>query len=282
MPEVYRYKLNHRDFLKLAKGNLPKNAKYLFLQNHRVEIEIYLEEVITSTNHRQFKSSFGDFYNKYGERVNDLMTSILGEAEDREFFKIRLNDDKFLIDLVEAYKDLMEVCMTIQKKLINNIDRNHFPITIVCNSYILNRLATRYQEHPTGKSIPVDQAKTTNAVSLRDIQVWHLHVNMLSPVYLEDPEEISKGFRDNWVINQFKERRKQGLGFITMQDKSIIDALNLVEIYSLLIKQDFQSEILNKSENKLGEISLPYFNNPTRKVNMNDWKYRKLNMPSVI
>lgn len=283
MEQVYRYSLKYNDFLKLVKARDFKELQsYLFLQSERLEVEVYLEEVILSTIHSHFPELNMKAFNvQYRNSVLNLLNSILSEKVDnkevgREYFKTYVGTSKyFLRGLLDCYMSLIKHSAEIQKKLLIGTNNPNVPINIVVSSVILNKLATIYTEYPTNNSIVLSQAVPKSEM-VADVQLSDYTLNLLSITdnsLTTQVEELAVGEQSTECLNYIK-----SLNFGSLSKESqlaFINGLANVSLFEQVYKK--YTEINWDSTDK--EIVIPYFNNPSRQVRV-DLGLNKIKIPS--
>ena len=278
--KVYRYKLNYLDFLKMAVSDLFRLESYLFYQTEPLEIEVYLEEVLMSVNHNDFELGMTKFAREYYGTTEKLLTSLVTKDSDegREFFRVQLNEDKrYLAGLIKSYMMLMTICRDIQYKLLSKLSENHKPITIVCSSYILNRLATVYTDQYAGTKIHLDSIR--EPLGANEAQVRDLIINMKCLAPRHNHKKLIKHFTTRWGRDRLREViESTEKRHITGQVSRYIDALQIIQMYDTVTNQDYEEQLDKWLTGGMSEILLPYFNSPIRGVT-SDWYYKQINFP---
>lgn len=274
----YKYKLNYRDFLKLMiSTNLYDLEKYIYLQTEPLEIELYFEEILLSADN---SFGIGENYTKFVAsyyREIEIIVETLLEKGAKEFFKVRTMANKdFIHGLLMSYMDVLKKVDEIQVKLLENRRKEYIPITITVNSYILNRIATSYEEQFTGERILVSDAKDSTGVEdsqVRDLQVKMLCVN----TSLNTVEELKGEFK---VLNNLRilNDTDQLRGASTKMKESTIDVLKCSEIYNQTLEQGMRGQLDRWASGDTVEILLPYFNHPDRNIS-SDWQYKRCQLP---
>lgn len=261
----------------MISSNLYDLEKYIYLQTEPLEIELYFEEILLSVND-SFK--IGDNYSRfvagYYKEIEIIVETLL-EKGAKEFFKIRTMANKdFILGLLMSYLDLLKKVHEIQSKLLDHRRKEYIPITITVNSYILNRIATVYEEQFTGNRIPISDAKDSAGVEdsqVRDLQVKMLCVN----TSLTSPEELKSKFKalDNLRgLNETVQLR----GASTKVKESIIDVFKCSDLYFQILDQNMEGKLSKWVEGGTVEILLPYFNGPGRNI-ASDWQYKRCQLP---
>ena len=261
----------------MVSSNLYDLEKYIFLQTEPLEIEVYFEEILLSVSD-SFK--IGDNLSRFVHtyyRETEIIVETLLEKGAREFFKIRTMANKdYIYNLLLSYRDLLKRVEEIQMKLLENRRKEYIPITISVNSYILNRIATSYEEQFTNNRILVSEAKDNSGVE--DAQVRDLQVKMkcLHPTTLTS-SELKPNFKilDNVRILTDLDQTKN---ISSKVKNATLEVLKCSELYNEILEQDFKALLDKWLRGETTEISLPYFNHPNRNIT-SDWHYKKCNIP---
>jgi len=266
------------DFIKLIGSDLRQLEPYLFKQRNKVEVVVYLEEILLSVNHKEFNLGMSEFSKPFNYRKTEaLVTSLISKyfEEGREFFKIQLSDKMYVKNLIESYLVLVKLCRDIQRRLIPEYPDNVFyPICIVCSSYIIERLTTRFLGL-SGEPLPEFEIPNIND----GVQVKNLIVDMVALTNREDTNiplsHMLPKIKDYELRTFLKEQLEGDVG---VGDK-LIESIKVINLYDNIIEYGNSKEINNWLEGKMACIKLPYFNAVSRDVRR-DWDYKYLAMPN--
>ena len=279
--EVYRYKLNYIDFLKLKVMKPYDLERYLFLQNSPIEVELYLEEIIMSVNHEEFDLGISDLVIRYYQETMNLVSSLVTKdtKEGRECFRIQVNKNKkYISELIKSYVEVMKSCQQIQMELVEGVGHKHSPITIVCSSYILNQLATYWTDQYTEERLAIDSLGKND--KSREVQVRGLVLDMKTLTPQENLNSLIPKLNSKWSRDKIKEVITNPRREYPNQTKQFVDAVQIVDMYSSIIN-NFDARSLNEwSKGGEAQLQLPYFDHIARGVK-SDWNYKQITMPKA-
>ena len=268
MYPIYRYKLDYKDFLKMYIGDLKQIQKYLFLQTQPIEIEVYLEQLLLSTNHRVFPElGMQELAEKYPKTITELLTAIIEDGDklsSKEYLKVSLNTDSdFLELLIKAYMTLIEKSLDIQRRLLLNIDNEKYtPITIITNSVILNRLGTSLHQFISEDKIPRKEIYIKEAKNLQELQIRNLNVKMLV-VTDETPNLIHDYIKDTHLFQTFYKEysSKSKITWENEKSRQYLNAIINMALYETILNKN---KCFERKDDMCTNLYLPYFDSPTR------------------
>ena len=263
-------------------GDLTQIQKYLFLQTQPVEIEVYLEQLLLSTNHKTFPElGMQELVDKYPKTITQLLTAIIEDGDNpssKEYLKVRLNaNSDFLELLIKSYMTLVEKSLDIQKRLLLNIDNEKYtPITIITNSVILNRLETTLHQFISEEKVPRKEVYIKEANNLQELQIRDLNVKMLvvtdkSQKYIHDYVKKSGKFQEFYKEYLIK---SETIGKCEKSSQYLNAIINMTMYDTVLEK----NKGFKREKGVRSELYLPYFDSPTRNIKA-DWSNKILNVP---
>lgn len=277
--KVYRYKLNYIDFLKLKVMKPYELERYLFLQNNPLEIEVYLEEIIMSVNHEEFDLGISNTVLRYYEETMNLVSSLVTKdtKEGREYFRVQVNKNrKFISELIKSYVEIMKSCRDIQMELIEGVSPQHYPITLVCSSYIINQLSTLWTNQYTGERLDIESVGVED--NKREVQVRGLCLEMRTLTPERNLNSMIPKLSSKWGRDKLKEVIKDSRRGNESQRDQLVDSIQVVDMYSSIINS-FDPKLLNEwVKGKEVQLQLPYFDHLDRGVK-SDWSYKMITMP---